>query len=404
MGRRGAHDRARDPSRSLLAPSPGSSSAAPPSGRRRSARSGSSSRPPWQCFSASTPRRGGRAPLDGVRHAPARGAEPDLPRTARLRGHGGPVAVAPPRPLRPLRVRRGRRGGAGDADLSPDRPTFLEYSPYFEAPGFSILALAEPGARAARRGRWRRSCSSPSSSGSCPSRRRSRSARSRAPAVPRRRSRPSLSPSGSSPGTSPGRCTPRSERTTSAPGGGELPGAADWVDRAAARPARHAGQQLTQRARRPTARVLEPLDREGVERRRHRTWPGRMVTPDLGASTGRSPPTRRSDYVVARPGIEVSARKWPRVGAGRPVPLAPRCGCGRTTGVAADGWAGGETGDPSVTTRAAYNRFDVSAEGWHRGGEAFARSFCATGVRRRATSRVASGSSAGDVQAAGARV
>ena len=118
------------------------------------------------------------------------------------------------------------------------------------------------------------------------------------------------------------------------------------------------GQQVQRPDRHLVGRVLEPLDRAGVERRRHRArGRGRRSRPTSPSRTARSGPAPDTDYVLAVNGVEVAGEEVAR--ARRDGPALVRIGDelrlqANQIGVYSDGWMGAS---------AAYNRFDVADDG-----------------------------------------
>ena len=119
--------------------------------------------------------------------------------------------------------------------------------------------------------------------------------------------------------------------------------------------------------------------------------PGHTLTPDLEDVDGTLWPNPETDYVLASGGVEVVG---PVVGSnagstlvrldGKPIRLRSN-----QTGIAADGWALGDPGDPSVPARAAYNRFDVTEGGTGTAVVTLSReTFCPEGVRLPGIARV----------------
>ena len=195
-------------------------------------------------------------------------------------------------------------------------------------------------------------------------------------------------------GTSPPRSTPRSASTTSAHSSREnIPKPNDWID--APREAAASsllGQQMNDDRSACLDRVLEPLDRQGVERRRDRPGPGHTLTPDLEDVDGTLWP---------RPGDRLRPRGERRRGRRPQVARERRLGAtsyrldgpirlrSNETGIAEDGWTRGDPGDPTVPARAAYNRFDVSEGGTGTAVVTLSReTFCPKGVRLPGVARV----------------
>jgi hypothetical protein len=119
--------------------------------------------------------------------------------------------------------------------------------------------------------------------------------------------------------------------------------------------------------------------------------PGHTLTPDLLDVDGTQWPNPETDYVLAANGVEVAGETVARNGDealvrldGKPIRLRAN-----QTGIAADGWATGDAGDPSVPARAAYNRFDVAQGGTGNLVVTLSRAvFCPKGVRLPGVARV----------------
>ncbi len=112
--------------------------------------------------------------------------------------------------------------------------------------------------------------------------------------------------------------------------------------------------------------------------------PGHTLTPDLQDVDGTLWPNPESDFVVASGGVEVVGEQVAsNAGSslvrldGKPIRLRSN-----ETGIAGDGWALGDPGNPAVPARAAYNRFDVSGGGTGTAVVTLSRqTFCPAGVR-----------------------
>ncbi len=95
--------------------------------------------------------------------------------------------------------------------------------------------------------------------------------------------------------------------------------------------------------------------------------PGHTLTPDLEDVDGTQWPNPETDLVLAANGVSVAGPIVASNAAanatlvrldGKPIRLRAN-----QTGITADGWTVGDAGNPSVTAKAAYNRFDVTHGG-----------------------------------------
>jgi multisubunit Na+/H+ antiporter MnhB subunit len=173
-----------------------------------------------------------------------------------------------------------------------------------------------------------------------------------------------------------------------------LPKPNDWVDRAAGDgTVAYLGQRLTDDQL--GANATEFWNRSIV-----RVWsvdgtgpgPGHTLTPDLQDVDGTLWPDPQTDFVLAANGVEVVGEVVaanPEAGAALVRLDGPIRLRSNQTGIAADGWAVGRSGDESVPARAAYNRFDVSRGGTGTAIVTLSRAtFCPEGVRLPGVARV----------------
>ena len=166
-----------------------------------------------------------------------------------------------------------------------------------------------------------------------------------------------------------------------------LPKPNDWVDRAAG------DGSVVLLGQRLSDNPLGVPTTEFWNRSIQKVWsvdgtgpgPGDTLTPDLQDVDGTLWPDPETDYVLATNGVEVVGPEVARNDAANATlvrldgPIRLRA---NRTGIAADGWTQGVTGDPTVPARAAYNRFDVSDGGLGTAVVRLSReTFCPAGVR-----------------------
>jgi uncharacterized membrane protein (DUF485 family) len=173
-----------------------------------------------------------------------------------------------------------------------------------------------------------------------------------------------------------------------------LPKPNDWVDRAAG------DGSVVLLGQRLSDNPLGVPTTEFWNRSIQKVWsvdgtgpgPGDTLTPDLQDVDGTLWPDPETDYVLATNGVEVVGPEVARNDAANATlvrldgPIRLRA---NRTGIAADGWTQGVTGDPTGPARAAYNRFDVSDGGLGTAVVRLSReTFCPAGVRLPGVTRV----------------
>ena len=172
-----------------------------------------------------------------------------------------------------------------------------------------------------------------------------------------------------------------------------LPKPNDWVDRAAGdgsvvmlgqRMSDDAGANLTEFWNRSIEKVWS-VDGSGP-------GPGHTLTPDLQDIDGTLWPDPHTDFVLASDGVQVVGEEVaanPEASATLVRLDGPIRLRSNETGIAADGWVVGNSGDPSEPARAAHNQFDVSAGGKGNAVVTLSRlTFCPSGVRLPGVARI----------------
>jgi len=147
-----------------------------------------------------------------------------------------------------------------------------------------------------------------------------------------------------------------------------IPKPNDWIDRAAG------GGSVVMLGQRMNDNPLGVASTEFWNRSIQKVWsvdgsgpgPGHTLTPDLQDVDGTLSPDPHTDFVLAADGVEVVGEQVaanPKANATLVRLDGPIRLRSNETGIAADGWMTGDSGDPSEPARAAHNQFDVSQGG-----------------------------------------